>query len=156
MNAKLLPLVFVLSQLFGCVAPSDEPPKTTQPTPQAQQKLLVANMDLWKRSNLEHYQFKWIVYCDCLAQESVIITVDYGKVSGAFYTPSGRAYDKSLAWLPTVETIFGSVQAVIDEDPISMNVAYNKDFGYPEVISYDLSEGTDDEGSIQIHDFKLN
>ncbi|MFV1977387.1 MAG: DUF6174 domain-containing protein [Candidatus Scalindua sp.] len=110
------------------------------------QAILDSNIMLWKDSGILSYRYEYRKLCFCPPQENVVVIIEEGLVSEAFYTPSGVFLTEAeLERLFTMEGLFEVIQNAITSNVASLNVTYNVDYGYPERISIDVDEAIADE-----------
>ena len=145
----ILIIVFIIFSSSGCLHSDDD--KTKQ-----YQAALDRNITLWNNGGISSYTYTWNVYCFCLPQDDIIVTVTSGTISGAFYSPSGTsltAYE--ITRLFTIEDLFDRIQEAIDSRVALLQVTYNRDYGYPESIYIDrLENAVDEEVTYSVSNFQ--
>ena len=136
---QLVVLAMVVS-LFGCMHPV--PPHTTG---NLDQDALNKNHTLWKNAHLSNYTYTYKRLCFCPPEEDIVVTVQYGDVTAAYYPGNNPVLPERLDGLFTVEELFQVIQKAITDKVARLDVTYNSKLGYPESIFIDVDEQMADE-----------
>ncbi len=136
---QLIVLSMVVS-LFGCGH------SVLSPTGNQDQDTLNNNRILWKNANLSNYTYTYKRVCFCPQEEDIAVTVQYGNVTAASYSPSHKpVLPERLDDIFTVEELFQVIQKAITDEVAQLDVTYNSELGYPERIFIDVDKRMTDE-----------
>jgi len=131
--------IFIAALISGCNHSENESINQSQAS-------LDSNISLWGDSGISSYRYEYRRLCFCPPQENVVVVVEAGLVSEAFYTPSGiYLTEEERKRLFTIEGLFNVIQNAISSNVASLNVTYNIDYGYPERVAIDFVEAMADE-----------
>lgn len=144
MNKIPLILAATACLLAGC---DDENPT---------QKALNANRAKWAAADLDDYVFERSQTSFSIPEEAIVVTVNDGVVTSAFFTPSGVMLSaERQARLRTIEGYFDFVQNAINDNAFLLNVIYDDTYGFPADIVVDFSQQVaDDEIGLYIRNFQ--
>ncbi len=120
-----------------------------------QKAKLEENKSLWESQDISSYRFTYRVSCFCYWEDDVVVSVVNGDITGAFYLNSGLYLnEQELSNLYTITDIFDLAGGFIDENKGKLQITYNKDYGYPEVIDYDVKKEADNWVAYRLWDFQ--
>jgi hypothetical protein len=145
-------LLFALLALIAVGCGSDEvvaPPTTAAPTtttiPGAEQRdLLEAARLLWAAGAPANYEMTYTLACEC-DQGPWLVRVENGQTVAA-----GRIGPEDGGTPPylSVDAIFRSIQAALDEGRFPVDVAYDESYGFPRSYIFNEPELAVDGGFI--------
>ena len=133
-------IILAVTLLAGCDT------ATQDTTVGSEQSNLDQSISLWDASKISTYQYTYKRACNCMPEQDIVVAVASGDISEAFYTPAGSYLnDDELDSLYTVENMFELIQEAIDLNVAVLEVAYNRETGYPEQIYIDINKNLADE-----------
>jgi hypothetical protein len=109
---------------------------------------LVRAENVWATSGSTDYTLVVTRGCDCPVQpRQVELAIAGDAIVSAIYTDTGEPVDTAV-WrqYATVSQLFALVRDALDRRAPTLQVEYNQEFGYPEllVINYDRTRTDDD------------
>lgn len=110
---------------------------------------------LWAENGPDNYQYAWYKFCFCPERREITVNVESGQFVSAVYTGTDEAPPVNQnGYFETVESWFEYIESVINNNPDSLEITYNEQYGYPESIQIDYeSQRADDEKSFYIEMF---
>jgi hypothetical protein len=115
----------VLAVLAGCGG-QDEDGTSPPPPPDAYAQA----KSQWARSGSPSYCYLFARTCFCLPEESLLITVQAGRVSTGVYRPSGQVVPPTrLAELPTLDGLFAIADAACARGAARVEFRANASYG---------------------------
>ncbi|HWV15438.1 MAG TPA: DUF6174 domain-containing protein [Cellvibrio sp.] len=112
-------------------------------------KTLQSQRDKWSQRNIHSYQFVFRMSCFCLPEmtQKKQVTVADDLVKEAFFLESSSYLtQEELTRVKTIDELFDLIDYTINSNPYQLNIRYNSEYGYPEVISVDKNKNmVDDE-----------
>jgi hypothetical protein len=135
-----LVLSFALALSTGCTSMGSDDG--------AERARLAQARSRWRAAGITDYRYELRRVCFC-PQELVgpfAITVRGGALSSVVYVPTGAAVVPAPERHPTVEGLFGQVEAALDRNPSRIAIDYDSALGYPTRIDVDyVAMAVDDE-----------
>lgn len=134
----------VLASLAGCDIFDDD---------SFQNQKLAEAQALWRSRNVASYTYVLELQCFCAPAEQlrpVLVTVQNGATTSLQYhhdDPAQRtpAPAEVFGAYDTVEELFAVVRDAIDRDANVLQVGYNQEYGFPEIINVDYHDGGSDQ-----------
>lgn len=144
--------VLLLATLAGCELGDDD---------SFQRQKLGEARTLWDRKDVASYSYILELECFCAPAselEPVLVTVRNGTVESLQYwdeDPADRTPASAATFGPydTVEELFALVEDAIDRDADLLQVGYDPEYGFPEVINVDYQSGGSDQKLLFITEF---
>jgi Family of unknown function (DUF6174) len=102
----------------------------------------------WRGAGISDYSYEVRKLCFCPPEVvgPFAITVRGGVVTSVVYRPTGAAVDPVPERHPTVEGLFGVVEATLERNPDRLAIDYDPELGYPRRIEVDtIVRAVDDE-----------
>lgn len=132
--------VLLLAALGGCLGDSGDA---------FQRDKLTAARTLWDSKNVSSYTYILELQCFCAPATQlspVLVTVKNGAVTSLQYwdeDPADRTPAPASIFGPydTVEELFAFVADAIDRDAEVLQVGYDADYGFPNVVNVDYETG---------------
>jgi hypothetical protein len=109
---------------------------------------LVQARSRWRGAGISDYTYEVRKLCFCPVEVvgPFSITVRGGAVSSVVYLPTGAAVVPMPDRHPTVEGLFGVVEATLERNPDRLAIEYDPALGYPRRIDVDtIVQAVDDE-----------
>ena len=130
MKLRYLCTVATVLIVSGCSIFRSDSPDIFAPIYQA---VLDENRGKWKSSGIVHYRMTIRAEChSCTWQNLRWVEVRRGKVADAVYAHGGPVPPDRLANVPTVDVLFGKIQAAIDAwGKFHVRPEYDRELGYP-------------------------
>lgn len=114
-----------------------------------EQSKLNSARDLWKSHKIVNYKWNERLSCECGGSLERTVTVINGDKSKVDFDESllfdGYTYDDVLKASNTVEESFVFIERLLNKNVASLTIEYNKEFGYPTLISVDYDKDTIDD-----------
>ena len=117
---------------------------------------LFSGRELWKSLNISNYTMIQQISCFCFPEEFVLpktIVVENGIIK----TINGFSPDQTIGFesFYTINEIFQFIDSKLDKEPEFYDIEYNKEYGFPNYIWFDMSKMiADEEISYYIKDLK--
>lgn len=111
-------------------------------------KTLQSQRDKWSQRNIHSYQFVFRTSCFCTPEttQKKQVTVADDIVKEAFFLESSSYLTKEeLTGVKSIDELFDIIDYTINSNPYQLNIRYNSEYGYPEMISIDQSKDMIDE-----------
>lgn len=113
----------------------------------------------WESRNVDDYRyaFNWNCFCIVDYVRQVNITVRGGKIVDVAHADDGSVVDPER-WndYRTIDQLFDFVTDAYDRDAFSVNVKYDRSYGYPTEVYVDYqSNVADEEKGFRIENFEL-
>ncbi len=102
----------------------------------------------WRAAGISDYSYEVRKLCFCPPEVvgPFAITVRGGALASVVYVPTGAAVVPVAERHPTVDGLFGVVDATLDRNPDRLAIDYDPAFGYPRRIEVDtIVRAVDDE-----------
>ena len=97
--------------------------------------------NLWNSMGIQSYSFYLMVSCYCLITEPYSITVVDGEPTSI---TGNEAWGHEGIPL-TIEELFVKIKDLLSQDPFDYNLAFDKEYGYPTSVYFDMDEQIADE-----------
>jgi hypothetical protein len=118
---------------------------------------------LWNTKDVASYSYILELQCFCAPASElrpVLVTVQNGTPTSLQYwdeSPAKRTPAPASIFGPydTVEELFDFVDETIDKDPQVLQVGYDKDYGFPNVVNVDFVDGGSEQLLFFVTEFKL-
>lgn len=137
--------VLVAMQLVACAAP----PLTVHEQ----------NQELWEQHKVAHYQYQIEVVCFCplnFRRSKIIEVADNQVVHGRFVDTGESVPEALLAQQKTLHQWLDDISRMQADEPATLDVEYDIEYGYPLIISSDYSQDmADDELQVKISGFQV-
>lgn len=151
MKWMILPAL-LLSALAGCEIADDDG---------FQLDKLNQARTLWNGKDVDSYSYVLELQCFCAPANDlrpVVVTVQNGAVQSVLYdseNPAQRtpAPASIFGTLDTVEELFAFVEDAIDRDADLLQVGYDAEYGFPNVINVDYQQGGSEQKLLFISEF---
>jgi hypothetical protein len=113
------------------------------------QRELNQNRRLWEAQGIDDYRFVARRSCFCGPESTapVVVEVRDDQIVSLTYQETGEPVSETYAGLwPSLDGVFDIVQDAIDRDSYQVIVEYDRERGFPTVISIDyIEQAIDDE-----------
>ncbi|MDA8630857.1 DUF6174 domain-containing protein [Flavobacteriaceae bacterium] len=119
---------------------------------------LFSGRELWKSLNISNYTMIQQISCFCFPEEFVLpktIVVENGIIK----TINGFSPDQTIGFesFYTINEIFQFIDSKLDKEPEFYDIEYNKEYGFPNYIWFDMSKMiADEEIGYYITEFKIS
>ena len=119
---------------------------------------LFSGRELWKSLNISNYTMIQQISCYCFPEEFVLpktIVVENGIIK----TINGFSPDQTIGFesFYTINQIFQFIDSKLDKEPEFYDIEYNKEYGFPNYIWFDMSKMiADEEIGYYITEFKIS
>jgi len=119
---------------------------------------LFSGRELWKSLNISNYTMIQQISCYCFPEEFVLpktIVVENGIIK----TINGFSPDQTIGFesFYTINEIFQFIDSKLDKEPEFYDIEYNKEYGFPNYIWFDMSKMiADEEIGYYITEFKIS
>ena len=119
---------------------------------------LFSGRELWKSLNISNYTMIQQISCYCFPEEFVLpktIVVENGIIK----TINGFSPDQTIGFesFYTINEIFQFIDSKLDKEPEFYDIEYNKKYGFPNYIWFDMSKMiADEEIGYYITEFKIS
>jgi hypothetical protein len=141
----------LLAALAGCELGDDS----------LQADTLTEARTLWDRKAVASYSYILELECFCAPASQlnpVLVTVHNGAVTSVVYwdeNPANRPPAPAGLFAPydTVEELFEMVEDAIRRDADVLQVGYDPEYGFPQVINVDYQPGGDDQKLLFVTEF---
>ena len=133
-------LAAALAALSGCNLMGNEDAEERARLAQARSR--------WRGAGISDYSYEMRKVCFCPSDVigPFAITVRGGAVASVVYVPTGAAVAPVAERHPTVEGLFGVVEATLERNPDRLAIDYDAALGYPRRIEVDtIVRAVDDE-----------
>lgn len=145
--------VLLLSTLAGCGLGDDD---------SFQRQNLAQALTRWDTKDVASYSYILELQCFCAPASElkpVLVTVKNGAVASLQYwdeTPSKRAPAPASIFGPydTVEDLFALVDDAIDRDADVLQVRYDAEYGFPDMVNVDYEAGGSEQLFFTVSQFK--
>ncbi|HYR11504.1 MAG TPA: DUF6174 domain-containing protein [Longimicrobium sp.] len=135
--------VLLLATLAGCLGDTDS----------FQRDKLSQARTLWDTKDVSSYSYILELQCFCASASElapVLVTVTNGTVTSLQYwdeSPSKRTPAPAAIFGPydTVEELFDFIADAIDQDADVLQVGYDAEYGFPNVVNVDYESGGSDQ-----------
>ena len=142
----------LLAALAGCALGDDDG---------VQNQKLAEARTLWDRQDVGSYSYLLELECFCAPAsqlEPVLVTVQNGAATSVVYwddDPADRTPAPAELFAPydTVEELFEIVEDAIRRDADVLQVGYDRDYGFPNVINVDYQAGGSDQMLLFVTEF---
>lgn len=128
-----------MTSLGGCSADGPAGPERDR---------LESNRELWRSQGASDYRYVYQATCFCI-QEALIpveIRVADGTIVSVTSVETGEPADPAFfSGDLTIEGLFATLSAALDQDPARFDVTYDPEFGYPRSAFIDFDERVADE-----------
>ncbi len=117
----------------------------------------LSEIDLWYSLNIVYYEMTQQISCICFPYEFVLpksIKVENDKIVSI----DGKDPMKTVGYesFYSINSLFNFIESKLNENPEFYEINYNKEYGYPESIYFDMSKMiADEEIGYYISDFKI-
>lgn len=146
--------VLLLAALAGCEGLGDDDSFQLQKLAQARTQ--------WDSKNVASYSYIVELECFCAPAselEPVLVTVRNGAVASLEYwdeNPAKRTPAPAAIFGPydTVEELFDLVEDAIDRDADMLQVGYDPEYGFPQIINVDYQAGGSEQKLLFITEFE--
>ncbi len=109
---------------------------------------LESNRELWRSQGASDYRYVYQATCFCI-QEAVIpveIQVTDGSIVSVTAVETGEPADPAFfSGDLTIDGLFATLSAALDQDPARFDVTYDPELGYPRSAFIDFDERVADE-----------
>ena len=119
---------------------------------------LFSGRELWKSLNISNYTMIQQISCYCFPKEFVLpktIVVENGIIK----TINGFSPNQTIGFesFYTINEIFQFIDSKLDKEPEFYDIEYNKEYGFPNYIWFDMSKMiADEEIGYYITEFKIS
>lgn len=117
----------------------------------------LSEKDLWYSLNIDNYEMTQQISCFCFPYEFVLpksIKVENDKIVSI----DGKDPMKTVGYKSfySINSLFNFIESKLNENPEFYEINYNKEYGYPVSIYFDMSKMiADEEIGYYISDFKI-
>lgn len=126
-----------------------------------QKRKLTEARTVWDSKDVTSYSYILDLQCFCAPASElkpVLVTVRNGAVASLVYwdeNPARRTPAPATVFgaYDTVEDLFEVIDDAIDRDADVLQVGYNSDFGFPEIINVDYEVGGSEQKLLYITEF---
>ena len=115
-------------------------------------------MEKWDNKNFNNYEYTLDVSCYCIYEGPNNIEIK----NNVLFRVNGKSVTleqlQNEYWdVKTIEQLFNIIDSKLEDDPFSYSLQFDKNYGYPIVIYFDMDEMiADEEISYTISNFKIN
>jgi hypothetical protein len=113
----------------------------------------------WERRGPPRYEYVFRQSCECLFTATYVVTVHDGVVVDGVPVPGTTPPVPSpdLEAMLTIDDLFDRLRAAAARDPVSFEVEYDDELGYPTTGSYDIrAEIADDEYAFEARELRVD
>lgn len=114
--------------------------------------------ELWASKNITSYSVEYNRACFCAYRGPVTLVVKNNKIAEILDPTTGKPFSpaRNPEWYETIDDVFASIEELKKNKPKTLEITYDKTYGFPTTINYNQSDMiADEEFSLTLSNFKL-